>query len=312
MAKKKAVKKKRPATKTTPKKRSDGRWLESLIAGIERILAPGFKVEVRIILRGEDGSQYAEFDIILSGYTGSMPIKCLIECRDRSGAAPAAWIQQLLGRRDGYGFQKVMAVATHGFSPGAIELAARRDIELRSVESLRAEDVAEWIPRFAPLLNRRGQLDRCQITTESIGEEVRGIPVAFDAAIFTVTWTDARQSISNLWNLIVNNDAAWTSIPHGTPTVQSFVASDWFDRVVSGSVDGVEMPIRSIEFEGTLHQWSSDIPLESVAQYSDAMPGGDGKRSIADVMTWKGGGSGNQFEYLQVSLIRNLANLSVE
>lgn len=126
---------------------NDGKALEALVAYIEETLVPaGFDVtkNERVF---EDGVPIAEFDVQVRGRVGSTDIAWLIECRDRpsDGAAPRKWIEQLVGRRIGFGFNKVTAVSTTGFAAGAIDFAAQQHIELRSVSELSPDAFADWL-----------------------------------------------------------------------------------------------------------------------------------------------------------------------
>ncbi|MES2440056.1 MAG: hypothetical protein V4584_13390, partial [Verrucomicrobiota bacterium] len=127
---------------------SDGKQLESLVSYLEESLKPkGFEVEKNDKVFDDDGNQIAEFDIIVSGKFGSTEMRWLIECRDRpsAGAAPGSWIEQLVGRRSRFGFNKVTAVSTTGFAPGLIEYAKREGIELRTVSEVSPEEFSSWI-----------------------------------------------------------------------------------------------------------------------------------------------------------------------
>lgn len=126
---------------------SDGKRVERLVGQIESLLLPaGFSVKGNSIVRSEDGVPLAEFDIEIRGNLGSAEIAWLVECRDRpsSGPAPGAWIEQLAGRRRRFGFNKVTAVSTTGFSDGAVSFAKSEGIDLRSVTELTAQDVRKW------------------------------------------------------------------------------------------------------------------------------------------------------------------------
>lgn len=125
----------------------NGRQLEGLVAFVEKTLLPeGFEVKTNSRVFNEDGVQIAEFDVEIRGKVGSTEIAWLIECRDRpgSGAASGAWIEQLVGRRTRFGFNKVTAVSTTGFAAGASEFVAQTGIELREVKSLNPEEFATW------------------------------------------------------------------------------------------------------------------------------------------------------------------------
>jgi hypothetical protein len=94
----------------------------------------------------DNGVQLAEFDVVVEGRIGSSDVRILLECRDRpsDGAAPGAWIDQMVGRRSTYNFSRVVAVSTTGFSPGAVLSAERNNIELRVIEKTDAESIRSW------------------------------------------------------------------------------------------------------------------------------------------------------------------------
>lgn len=126
---------------------SDGKRLEGLVSFVESMLLPqGFDVKTRERVYSE-GVQVAEFDIEIRGKVGSGTIAWLIECRDRpsEGPAPGSWIEQLVGRRLRFGFNKITAVSTTGFVADAIRFAAREGIELREVAALEPEAFSDWI-----------------------------------------------------------------------------------------------------------------------------------------------------------------------
>ena len=127
---------------------SDGRQLEALVAFVERTLTPhGLTVSTNERVFNDEGVQIAEFDVEVCGKFGSTEIRWLIECRDRPGRGPApgSWIEQLVGRRARFGFNKVTAVSTTGFAPGAVDFAKCQKIELREVASLNPEAFHPWL-----------------------------------------------------------------------------------------------------------------------------------------------------------------------
>lgn len=128
--------------------KSDGKRLESLVAFVEKTLLPeGFTVTTNERVFNEEGIQIAEFDVEARGRIGTTDFAWLIECRDRpsSGPAPGSWIEQLVGRRQRFCFNKVTAVSTTGFAVGAVEFALLQGIELREVKTLSPEDFADWL-----------------------------------------------------------------------------------------------------------------------------------------------------------------------
>lgn len=127
---------------------NDGSQLEAIVAFVERTLVPqGFDVKTNQRVYNDEGIQIAEFDVEVRGKIGTTAIAWLIECRDRpgSGPAPGSWIEQLVGRRARFGFNKVTAVSTTGFAAGAVEFARPQGIELREVASLTPGAFSSWL-----------------------------------------------------------------------------------------------------------------------------------------------------------------------
>ncbi len=127
---------------------NDGSQLEALVAFVERTLVPqGFDVKTKQRVYNDESIQIAQFDVEVRGKVGSTAIAWLIECRDRpaSGPAPGSWIEQLVGRRARFGFNKVTAVSTTGFATGAVEFAREQGIELREVASLTPDAFSSWL-----------------------------------------------------------------------------------------------------------------------------------------------------------------------
>lgn len=153
---------------------ADGKQLEALVAYVEKTLLPGgFSVKTNKRVFNEEGIQVAEFDIEVSGKVGSRTIAWLIECRDRptSGPAPGAWIEQLVGRRIRFGFNKVTAVSTTGFAAGAVEFAIAQGIEMREVRSL-APDEFDWLViRHLRRIERLSKLDHASLIPHGSGTE---------------------------------------------------------------------------------------------------------------------------------------------
>ncbi len=162
-----------------------GKWLEQLVSSLERDYLPeGFDVETRNKIFNDDGVQIAEFDIIITGEVGSTPVKLLIECRDRpsEGPAPGSWIEQLHGRYVRFDFDKVVAVSTTGFSPGARQFVENRNIrillrEIRQLDEITEDEVMDWLilKEFINVLYHAKLEGKCKIIVyEKDGDEGEG------------------------------------------------------------------------------------------------------------------------------------------
>src|SRR5205809_423690 len=101
-----------------------GRFLEILVAQLEGLLAPeGIVVTSPEVFR-QNGKIIAEIDVTLRGKFGSSEIFVGLECRARPGDGPQGvpWIRDIKGKKDQCGVDKMIAVSTTGFVPGAEDL----------------------------------------------------------------------------------------------------------------------------------------------------------------------------------------------
>lgn len=144
-----------------------GKILEAFIGQVEQILLPhDITISANEKVFNDEGIQIAEFDIEIEGKVGSTHLKWLIECRDRpaQGSAPGSWIEQLVGRRDRFNFNKVIAVSTTGFASGAITYAKEAGIEIRTVTESNLDQIKDWfLIETMSLLVKGGKLDNAKL-----------------------------------------------------------------------------------------------------------------------------------------------------
>lgn len=158
------------------KERNDGKKIEKIVALFESVFGQeGCTVSVNDKVYDEEGNQIAEFDIIVEKPSEEKPFRWLFECRDRpsSGSAPASWIEQLIGRKARFSFDRISAVSTSGFSPGARDRAKFGDIELREMNELLPEKFSEWLSLYYQhLLSQHFELVNVQFYTENPKPEI--------------------------------------------------------------------------------------------------------------------------------------------
>lgn len=258
----------------------DGKQLEALVAFVEESLVPeGFEVKTNDRVYNDDGVQIAEFDIEVRGKVGSTEISWLIECRDRpsSGPAPGAWIEQLVGRRTRFGFNKVTAVSTTGFATGAAEFALVQGIEVREVGSLNPDEFSDWlyirhITQFERLSNlehagfhidesegdeKKNALAKALIgkngndmfLSSSVTGELTSPALAFSAAI---------KSVAGAYeNLDKNGD------PQSIYLTGNYSDDDHY--LIETELGPIK--IKSIAFTGSISLRVTDIPLFATSEY---------------------------------------------
>jgi len=278
--------------------RNDGSKLEQLVAQIEgHFLPAGFEVASRTPVFNAEGVQIAEFDIVITGQIGTGRVSWLIECRDRpaGGPAPGEWIEQLVGRRTRFGFDKVMAVSSTGFSPSAVEAARAARIDLR-VKSLSSEDVLSWLPLNAPLFIRDGRYSAVRIFAglKPDSSEASHKPLGIIATDVKVLWrhteTDGDTlSIQELWQRLANKDELWKDVKEGgAPIGVTINALEVLQEGYTLVGESGNLPVESIEFDATLQVVIPRMPLAEATEYSSAVSRPNSKEAFARVGTWKG------------------------
>ena len=265
--------------------KADGKRLENLVAFIEQTLLPAaFEVTTNDRVYNDDGVQIAEFDVHVIGKIGTTEFRWLIECRDRpaSGPAPASWIEQLVGRRERFKFNKVTAVSTTGFTTGAADFATTQGIELREVANLSAEAFA-WLRiayitqhvRHTTLLGVYFLIDRqvAQDHQRALAEmllkldgnsKILRSSSTGELCSLAFAFMGAATSSDGLFDGLVPNGEAKRVRLHATYSKEDHFVVD----VARGAVD-----IPAIVFEGELRLKENQIPMIYTGEYHSATDG---------------------------------------
>lgn len=264
---------------------SDGKQLESLVAFVEgTLLPPGFTVKSNERVFNDDGIQVAEFDVEIHGKVGSTTIAWLIECRDRpgQGAAPGSWVEQLVGRRTRFGFNKVTAVSTTGFASGATTFAKEQGIELREVRSLEPAEFADWLSiSEMQQIKRVTDLKHATIflsQTESVNVREAAMAVIASAAgndkILRASSSGLPANLSQAFFGAVQSVAtAFDEVTVGQPRKIQLVANytDEDHYLIQTIVGPVR--VAHIEFLGELRVEHVTVPVIKTAEYRHSETG---------------------------------------
>lgn len=259
---------------------SDGKQLEALVAFVEKTLLPeGFKVSTNERIFNDEGIQIAEFDIEIRGKVGSTEIAWLIECRDRptSGPAPGSWIEQLVGRRTRFGFNKVTAVSTTGFAVGATTFALEQGIELREVKNLAPEEFSDWlfirhlchIERRTDLLSALFLLDKSEPEVRQLALKDLLSSIDGHAAILKSSKTGETTTVAMAFAAAVEGvGGLFDDLEENYPEKRIRLYADFTDEDYL-VVETGEGPIRlhAIDFDGELRLKVTQIPLMVTAEY---------------------------------------------
>ena len=260
-----------------------GKLLERFVNQIEQILLPqGITVLPNDKVYNDDGVQIAEFDIEIEGKVGTTKFKWLIECRDRptQGPAPGAWIEQLVGRRDRFNFDKIIAVSTTGFAEGAKDYAKESGIEIRTVTETNVENIHDWFLVDKMRLYKRGGLLKHArlIIDENESEETRNAlrdKLNENNANFKLllsTETGDHISVSTAFVLAATGiDGLYDElIPQGgskTVKLRAIYTNDSSYYVVETKQGNVR--IREILFDGEIKVTIEEIPIATIKKYSN-------------------------------------------
>lgn len=269
-------------------KMNDGKQLEALVAFVEQAMLPdGFDVKTNQRIYNDDGVQIAEFDVEIRGKLGTTEVAWLIECRDRpgSGPAPGSWVEQLVGRRSRFGFNKVTAVSTTGFAEGAREFAQLQGIELRVVEAL-TPDAFSWLQTaHMSVVEQRTHLKGANIlvnanTPEDVRAALRQVVVSADggsAKILRSIRTGESSTVANAFlgavveKRLFNDMDIQPNAPGKRVTLRVQYINDEDHFVVDTALGEVRVEV--IVFHGELTAVETLVPIDAATKYRNLETG---------------------------------------
>jgi hypothetical protein len=264
---------------------TDGKQLESLVAFVEKTMLPkGFAVETNQRVYNDEGVQIAEFDVEIRGRLGTTDLAWLIECRDRpgSGPAPGSWIEQLVGRRSRFGFNKVTAVSTTGFAEGARDFARQQGIELRNVEALIPEAFSWLSLSHVSFVERKANLESARLlVNENTSEEMR---TALLEVVTAATGTDrilsstskgTHHTMAEAFLGAVEIAKLLEDLEPGNPSRRVKIHAQYpndHDHFVVETAAG-EVRLEAIAFEGELTASETLVPVDLASKYHNVETG---------------------------------------
>lgn len=264
-----------------------GKLLESFVKRIEEILLPhGFVISSNEKVFNDEGAQIAEFDIEIAGRVGTTNFKWLIECRDRptQGSAPGSWIEQLVGRRDRFKFDKVIAVSTTGFAEGAKEYAGETGIEIRTVTEADVDQISDWfLLNNISLCNRGVVLEYATLLVDESETKERQealnralVENSPESKILLSVETGTRVTVATAFALAATDvDGLYDEIipEGGSKKVNLHVTypQDNSHYVVESSLGNIR--IKEILFQGELTVVVEKIPIMAIRKYESLVSG---------------------------------------
>ncbi|OHB98109.1 MAG: hypothetical protein A2W74_03745 [Planctomycetes bacterium RIFCSPLOWO2_12_38_17] len=257
-----------------------GKQLEQIVKQIEKLLLPNnfqVKSNERIF---KEGVQIAEFDIEIEGRLGSTDIKWLIECRDRpsDGPAPGSWIEQLVGRRNRFGFNKVTAVSTTGFANGVKQFADESGIELRTVKEITFDEISDWfLLSHIPIFNRHGNMSKALLIIDSKEPSAKKhavqdiIKSRGNDFILISTETGQSARIIDAFSLLLSEHSElFDDIRPDIDTKEIKIRAEYSNEKSHFIINTPEgnVRIKEIYFESYLSIKTEKVPIEKIIQYS--------------------------------------------
>jgi len=259
---------------------NDGKNLEALVALIEKLHLPeGFKISTNERVYNEQGTQVAEFDVLVEGRLGTTDLKWLIECCDRpsQGPAPCSWIEQLMARKELHKLNKVTAVSTTGFASGVPEVAEFGRIELREVHSLTQADVASWLlVESMPLVEPCSRL--IHVVLYAADEEPEARRKLFDEIVRSkssepILWQTEHKEhhtiLQAFRGALLDGKEVFNAVEHNAPArpliMQVSYPNDESHFVINTELGGVR--VVRIDFHAELSVRATQIPVARLSDY---------------------------------------------
>ena len=200
----------------------------------------------------------------------------------RSWGSARAWIEQLVGQRTRFDFNKVTAVSTTGFASGATTFAREQGIELREVRTLDPSEFADWlhikamrqVKRLTDLkhaniflhADENEQAKEAGLKTISSADGNTRLLISsstFERANLSEAFLSAVQSIDGAFEGVMSNQ------PRRISVIGQYRDEDhYLLEIPTGSVR-----VSHIEFFGELRIEEIEVPIIQTAEYRHAETG---------------------------------------
>lgn len=293
-----------------------GRDLEKLIATLENLLGDtNIEVKSPDYIVGVISGSRREVDVSLRAKVGSSDVLIILETRDRTEIDDVRWIEQLATKREDVLASKVVAVSSAGFTEGAKNIAQRLGIELRAINELTLDAIAEWfrVSEFR-VFERKGILLNAEVRVdaeffEALGNKVKDINV--NSPILIHTPSGKEQSILQAWKDAVHQSPQmFEELEPNAEAIRRTIIVNYPnpDTRYRISTDVGDAPVKEIVFDVKLSIVLTAYPISEIIQYSKA----DGEKISQSVRySVNLGGKDMNFTFHKVEQMPNLI-LSVE
>lgn len=263
-----------------------GRELEKLVAQLEYVLSDTpFKVKSPDFLKDRSSGTVREVDVSVRGRVGSVDLLVIYECRDRDETEDVTWIEQIAQKGEDVGAHRVVAVSSEGFTQGATNKAAAKDVVLRTVADVDVTDLFDWL--HAGAVNVAAQHARLSgvrvILPKDTSSEVfkaltdeRSDMMSEDPILVRLRdgvevsanelWSAAieRGLFDSNWNALIS-DALWDEL---APGQERQVTLRWPTTEYATRVGGEIINIVGIEFfDATIWNETKTAPFTSLRKY---------------------------------------------
>lgn len=180
-------------------------------------------------------------------------------------------------RRDRFGFNKVTAVSTTGFSEEANIYAGDKGIELRTVKELTPEDISSWFQLEHMTLTRRIadlKYSKLLISPDSSADVIKAMKEIIhskkDEPILESTKTGEYMRAVDVFLGVVQQNNWFDYVNSDNPTKNIQVTANYPDNSDHYIVETGKGKVRitQIYFDGTLRIKNETIPVGKIAEYT--------------------------------------------
>lgn len=248
--------------------------LESALWGAATIQSPEYVV-------GRLSGTQREIDVSIRANVGSSPVFIMIECRDRVTTGDLNWLEAVSSKREDVGADKAVVVSSSGYTAGAQNWAAAKDIELRTTEELDVATVLSWFGVAEINILR----PCCDLSLE--------VEIFGDATWESTTewreWTPEQQlmlampegqrpiSVEEAWERSAGREF-WDAVPTDGTRQRVHVVIVLKQVPLSANTPFGPARVRSLRFDGDVWVETEHVPIDRASLY--AGPHGEIARSV--------------------------------
>lgn len=269
-----------------------GREFELLIEKLEKSVIPNdAKIKSPGTVYDRITNQPREVDILIEYTIGTIPIKIVIECRDRNSIQDTQWIEQVQTKVSDLKVNKVVVVSSSSFTQPARDKAKFYGIETRTYTQIDRNVISSWCKmEHVEMITKQFGIVSAIIDSEDnrLIQDILKNKNVRDKFIHRVC-DDQVFCINDLFSEVANSIHAWNDLVPDGPTIRKQINANTRNKKDSFFIKQgtIRYYIKRILFIAEMNVVTKKVPISEIRSYENE------EKTISQVIEFDGIDIGN-------------------